>query len=260
VIVVAGKLRVPRSRGAISGLLLVLLGIWGALIPLVGPLFDYAYTPDRAWAFTAGQVWLSIVPGVVTAVAGLVVLLSANRAVAVFCAWLAALAGAWFVVGGTVSTLWTSDGESMAGEPIGGTAAQVAEELGFFLGVGTAIVFVAALALGRFTVLGAKEVAMAEHAEEARAEEARAYQSARAHEAADDADRTRDLPAATKDNPPPPTTAPGTTTPGPTTYAGSKVGDDDRPVSERAARRLDDHPDERLRPDTDTENRPRQTT
>ena len=41
----AGTLRVRRSRGALSGLLLVLLGIWGALIPFVGPYFHYAYTP-----------------------------------------------------------------------------------------------------------------------------------------------------------------------------------------------------------------------
>lgn len=254
---VAGTLRVPRSRGAISGLLLVLLGVWGALIPLVGPYFDYAYTPDEPWAFTSGQVWLSIVPGVVTALAGLVVLFSANRAVAVFAAWVAALAGVWFVIGGSISTLWTSDGESLAGEPVGGTAARVAEELGFFTGVGVAIVFFAALALGRFTVLGAKEVAMAERAEAARVDEAaHVHETARVHETADDADRTRHLPAAAEDNAPPLTTAPGTTTPAPTTYAGSTRVGDEHPVSERAARRLDEHPDERLRPDSDQ----RQTT
>src|SRR5262249_52014882 len=48
-------LQVPRSRGAVSGLLLVLLGLWGALIPLVGPYFHYAYTPDSAWTLTAGR-------------------------------------------------------------------------------------------------------------------------------------------------------------------------------------------------------------
>ena len=31
-----GRMRMPRSRGAASGFLLVLLGIWGALIPFVG--------------------------------------------------------------------------------------------------------------------------------------------------------------------------------------------------------------------------------
>ena len=33
----AGMLRVPRSRGALSGVLLVLLGLWGGLIAFVGP-------------------------------------------------------------------------------------------------------------------------------------------------------------------------------------------------------------------------------
>jgi hypothetical protein len=41
-----GMLRVRRSRGVLSGLLLVLLGIWGALIPFIGPYFHYAFTPD----------------------------------------------------------------------------------------------------------------------------------------------------------------------------------------------------------------------
>ena len=42
----SGRMRVARSRGAVSGFLLVLLGLWGALIPFVGPYFDLTYTPD----------------------------------------------------------------------------------------------------------------------------------------------------------------------------------------------------------------------
>ena len=38
----AVMLRVRRSKGAIGGLLLALLGSWGALIPFVGPYFHYA--------------------------------------------------------------------------------------------------------------------------------------------------------------------------------------------------------------------------
>ena len=53
----AGMLRVPRSRGALSGVLLVLLGAWGALVAFVGPYFHYAFTPDRAWAYTSGRLW-----------------------------------------------------------------------------------------------------------------------------------------------------------------------------------------------------------
>jgi hypothetical protein len=47
VIEMAGMLRVPRSRGALSGALLVLLGLWGGLIAFVGPYFHFAYTPGR---------------------------------------------------------------------------------------------------------------------------------------------------------------------------------------------------------------------
>lgn len=217
----------------------MLLGVWGALVPLVGPYFDYAYTPDRAWAFTSGRVWLSIVPGAVTALAGLVVLLSANRAVAVVWAWLAAVAGAWFVVGSTLSTLWTDDGASAAGEPVGGTAAQAAEQLGFFTGLGAAIVFFAAMALGRFTVLGAREMAMAER-DAAAADALHERDHDREHDRDHDRepDRTEQLPAEPQQV---------TTTPA-ATYSASTV--DDGPVSERTARRLDDHPDERLRPES----------
>src|SRR5689334_3673117 len=47
-----GRMRIPRSRGATSGFLLVLLGLWGALIPFVGPYFNFAFTPDQAWVWT----------------------------------------------------------------------------------------------------------------------------------------------------------------------------------------------------------------
>ena len=48
----------PRSRGAASGFLLILLGVWGALIPFVGPNVDFAYSPDQAWTWTAARGWL----------------------------------------------------------------------------------------------------------------------------------------------------------------------------------------------------------
>jgi hypothetical protein len=67
VIEMAGMLRIPRTRGAVSGVLLILLGVWGGLVPFVGPYFHYAYTPDRAWAYTSGRLWLSIVPALGTA-------------------------------------------------------------------------------------------------------------------------------------------------------------------------------------------------
>src|SRR5437763_1340758 len=92
-------MRVPRTRGAGSGLLLILLGAWGALIPFVGPYFHFAYTPDTAWTWTWGRFFLEIVPGVAVALGGLILIISAFRPVAMFGAALAAAGGAWFAVG-----------------------------------------------------------------------------------------------------------------------------------------------------------------
>src|SRR4029450_3073359 len=60
VIGMAGMLQMRRSRGAFSGFLLMLLGLWGALIPFVGPYFDYAYTPDKAWTYNTGRLRLGL--------------------------------------------------------------------------------------------------------------------------------------------------------------------------------------------------------
>ena len=34
-----GMLRMRRSRGVVSGFVLMLLGLWGGLIPFIGPYF-----------------------------------------------------------------------------------------------------------------------------------------------------------------------------------------------------------------------------
>jgi hypothetical protein len=155
-------LQVPRSRGAVSGLLLVLLGLWGALIPLVGPYFHYAYTPDTAWTFTAGRVWLEVVPGAAVLVGGLLVLVSASRPTAMFGAGLAAAGGAWFALGTVLSPIWPAAATLNSGSPAGTTMLiRQLEHLGFFTGLGVVIVFVAALALGRLTVVGVRDARLA---------------------------------------------------------------------------------------------------
>jgi hypothetical protein len=160
----AGKLRIPRSRGALSGLLLILLGAWGALIPFIGPYFHYAYTPDKAWSYTSGRLWLEILPGVAAVLGGFIVLASARRPLALLGAFVAVLGGAWFVVGNLVSSLWNK-GVPAAGVPVGTNIDRLAqEELGFFIGLGVLIVFFGALALGRFAVVGVKEAALADQA------------------------------------------------------------------------------------------------
>jgi hypothetical protein len=147
----AGMLHVRRSQGAIVGVLILLLGIWGALIPFVGPYFHYAYTPDRVWDATAGRLWLEVLPGAVAFVSGLVVLGSRLRPQAILGAWLAAVAGAWFAVGGVIAGRWAS--LPAAGQPVGTGTRAALEQIGFFAGLGVVIVFLAAVALGRLTVI-----------------------------------------------------------------------------------------------------------
>jgi hypothetical protein len=158
-----GTMRVVRSRGALSGFLVLLLGVWGALIPFVGPYFDYAYSPAVAWTWTSGRFWLEVLPGIAAVVAGFLLMTTANRSVGVFAGWLASLAGAWFVVGPVLGRLWNG-AEGAAGTPVGGTARQVWEQIGFFDGLGAVILFLGALALGRFTVTSVRDLRAAERA------------------------------------------------------------------------------------------------
>lgn len=153
-------MHMPRSRGAASGLLLILLGAWGALIPFIGPLFDFAFSPDRAWAWTAGRGWLQVLPGAVTVLGGLLLLMSRNRATAMLGGWLAVAGGAWFIIGRALAgPLGLGD----AGVPVATTEAkEVALELAYFYGLGALIVFLGAAALGRISVRSVRDVEWAD--------------------------------------------------------------------------------------------------
>ena len=149
-------LRMPRSRGSVSGLLLVILGAWGALIPFVGPHFNFAYTPNRDWAWTTARGWLEVFPGVATVVGGLLLIVSANRAIAMFGGWLAVLGGAWFVVGEQFAPLLRI---GTVGDPIAITDRKRALlEVTYFYGLGALIVFLGGIALSRLAVRMARDV------------------------------------------------------------------------------------------------------
>lgn len=145
---------IPRSRGMLSGLLLVLLGAWGGLIPFIGPYFHFAYTPDQPWSYTADRFWLEILPAAATICGGLMMLATVSRALAHAGGLAAAASGAWFVAGGLAGPVWTATGWSQL--PQGGPLHQAAEQFAFFYGLGAAILFIAGLALGRFAVAGSR--------------------------------------------------------------------------------------------------------
>ena len=156
----AGMLQMRRSRGAFSGFLLMLLGLWGALIPFIGPYFHYAYTPDGAWTYNTGRLWLEVLPGAAVFLGGFLLMIARGRHIAMFGALLAAAAGAWFTLGPVLSPLWNHH------IPMGGSPAstsvymRIMEQIGFFTALGIVIVFIAAAALGRIASVasGIREV------------------------------------------------------------------------------------------------------
>ena len=141
--------RLPRSTGALSGLLVILLGIWGALVPFFGPYFHYAFGSYQTWHYTSERLWLCIIPGAVAAIGGLMLLRSAHRTTGLFGGWLALAAGAWFAIGPSMSLLWHSAGNPI-GAPMGGHTRQAIEWLGYFSGLGVLIAALAAFAMGRY--------------------------------------------------------------------------------------------------------------
>ncbi|HEY8479405.1 MAG TPA: hypothetical protein VIL71_06190 [Spirillospora sp.] len=152
-----GTTRAPRTRGLLTGTLLVLLGLWGGLLPFVGPYVDFGFAPDETWVYDTDRLQLSIAPAAAVVLGGLIVLAVTGRALAMFGAWVAALGGAWFAAGHTVAGLWDAGG---VGAPLGtDERVRIAEQLAGFTGLGVVIAFLAGLALGRFAAAGARETA-----------------------------------------------------------------------------------------------------
>jgi len=152
--------RIPRSRGGICGVLLILLGLWGGLAPFVGPYFHFGFTPDKAWAYNSGRLYYSVIPGAAALLGGLLVVGTRNRGVGVFGGVLAALGGAWFIAGTGVVTYVLKKAIS-AGGPIvtasAGAQRPYLETVALFSAVGIVILFAGALAVGRFSMVSAKD-------------------------------------------------------------------------------------------------------
>jgi hypothetical protein len=148
----AGIMRIRRTHGILGGVLVALLGIWGALIPFVGPYFHYAYTPDKAWTYDHGRLLLEVVPGAVAFVGGVLLIYAFSRHVALFGAFLGIIAGAWFALGNVLAPLWTTTWN--AGVPASTTTLmRTMEQVGFFTGLGVVLVLISAAVAGRVTAV-----------------------------------------------------------------------------------------------------------
>ncbi len=157
------QVSIRRSRGVVSGVALILLGVWGGLAPFVGPDIHFGYTPDKAWAYTTGRLYLSAIPGGAALIGGLLISVTRSRAIAAIGGVLAALGGAWFVIGAGVTTNVLKYTSITTGTPFASTTLRVyLEGVALFGGVGALIIFFGALGCGRLSLVTARDVAAAE--------------------------------------------------------------------------------------------------
>jgi hypothetical protein len=140
----------------VSGLIILIAGIWGALIPFVGPYFHFVLGPDQHWKWTTGRLWLNVLPGVVAALGGLILMGGGPRVSGRFGALMALAAGIWFIIGPDVSMLW-NHGVSQAGAPVGSHRfKKFLELLTFHSGLGALITTFAAYSLPGVTTVVAE--------------------------------------------------------------------------------------------------------
>jgi hypothetical protein len=94
-----------RYAGQVSieivGVLTILLGAWGGIVPFVGPVFGYSADAAGSWTWTSAHAWLFLVPGATAVVGGLMMMIggTVHTGVTKIGSLLAICAGAWFVVG-----------------------------------------------------------------------------------------------------------------------------------------------------------------
>ena len=128
-----------------AGLLILILGLWGALVPFVGPYFHFTLGPTKSWTWTTGRLWLDVLPGVVAVIGGLMLLGNGPRPAGKLGALLALAAGIWFAIGPSMSLLWNSAGAEGAAH--GTKFVRVLEMLGYHTLLGTIIAALAGYAL-----------------------------------------------------------------------------------------------------------------
>ena len=101
----------PRTRlwtpAAIPvGILLLLLGAWVFLVPLIGPYFNFGFFTSSVWVFSTVHWEMLLGPGIALFVGGLLMLVP-TRPAGVLGGLLALTAGVWLLVGPSLHPIWS---------------------------------------------------------------------------------------------------------------------------------------------------------
>ena len=156
--------RTARTRAAAPvGLMLMLLGAWAFVVPLVGPHFDFGFFTNRTWSFSMRHLELLLLPGAVIFAGGLLVA-TGSRGGRALGGLLAFAGGAWLVVGPSLYPLWASAVRPLPhDQPIRSLL-----WIGYFYGTGALTLYLAGLAHGLRSPVVADELPVIEETPAAR--------------------------------------------------------------------------------------------
>ena len=125
---------------AVTGVLIIAIGVFATIIPFIGPLFGFGMGPDpQPWVLTTPRIVRHLIPGIAAIVGGIMLLprMRASRSVG---ATLAVLAGIWLTIAPVVL------GRVAAGPP---AVVDILRPLAYHYGVGVLIAGLGGFALGR---------------------------------------------------------------------------------------------------------------
>ncbi len=148
---------VPVARISASALILVgiatmLVAIWGAIAPFIGPTFGFSADGAGAWKLSGAHLLLGVLPGAVAFVAGVLILVIAPRTIywssrgsLAGAGLLAVMAGAWFVVGPLARPVLSTSGSYYV---VASPLRELAFQIGYSYGPGLLIIMAGGFALG----------------------------------------------------------------------------------------------------------------
>lgn len=159
-----------RRHARLLGLGVVLIGIWGGLVPFVGPTFGFTMGHAPAWTWSASRAELHVAPAVGAVVGGLLMMGGLRRATLLGGGVLAAIGGVWFVIAPALRPLWAGGSTGMSGTTMHSgmgmmgatqsTGMTPLEAIGYHYGPGAATAVLASIGL-RMALVAARAVAPA---------------------------------------------------------------------------------------------------
>jgi hypothetical protein len=133
----------------VAGLCIVVLGAWGGIVPFVGPLFGFSGDGSASWRWNLAHALANLTPGAAAVFAGLLVMLAGRAAYRpgglASGGLLAALCGAWFVIGPLSWPVLEHATFFVSASPL----RELTYWIGYSLGPGVLLVALGSFVLGR---------------------------------------------------------------------------------------------------------------